>query len=213
MNAQVWILSADALFARMLTLELKMQRLDVVCTASLDGAQYADVVLLDLDSALPPPRNRYREMIGFSRNAIASGDEIGRRCSLILRRPFEMRRLRDEVLSLISEDLQNLAVRKPTDTELQAGDGEDGRIRLPDGESIRLSPKEYAVFRLLAEHRGTPVSRKQISEAIGESTANKVDVYVCMLRKKLETADTRLIKTIRGKGYCMLNGGKYDVGC
>ena len=212
MNAQVWILSSDALFSRMLMLELKMQRLDVVCAASLEGAQYADVVLLDLDSALPPPRNRYREMIGFSRNAIASGDEIGRRCSLILRRPFEMKRLRDEVLSLISEDLQKPAVRKPTDREVQADGDADGWIQLPDGGRIRLSPKEYAVFRLLAEHRGTPVSRERISEEIGESMANKVDVYVCLLRKKLETADTRLIKTIRGKGYCMLNGGKYDIG-
>lgn len=199
MYAQVFILSADALFARMLMLELKMQRLDVVCAESLDGARYADVVLLDLDSAFPPPPECYRTMIGFTRNSAVRGDENSRLCSLILRRPFEMKRLREEVLSLLSEEdhARRFAVAAV------AGDAE-GRVQRADGTRVLLSPKERAVFHLLMEHRGTPVSREQILEVIGESCANKADVYVCMLRKKLETADTRMIKTVRGKGYCMI---------
>ena len=200
MYAQVFILSADALFSRMLMLELKMQRLDVVCAAEPKALQYADVVLLDLDSALPPTPDRYRSMIGFSRRAAASGDEVWRLCSLILRRPFEMKRLRDEVLSLLLENFE----RAPTHPHAAPFEEIEGQVQLSDGRRISLSPKEYAVFRLLMEHRGTPVSRARISAEIGESSANKTDVYICMLRKKLEIGDVRLIKTVRGKGYCLI---------
>lgn len=200
MHVQVFILSADALFSRMLMLELKMQRLDVACAAEPKALQYADVVLLDLDSALPPTPDRYRSMIGFSRRAAASGDEIWRLCSLILRRPFEMKRLRDEVLFLLYDDAErDRAQRRPT-----AFEEIEGRVHLSDGRQISLSPKEYAVFRLLKAHRGTPVSRERISEEIGESSANKAEVYICMLRRKLESGDVRMIKTVRGKGYCLI---------
>ena len=204
MNAQVWILSADALFARMLMLELKMQRLDVVCTASLEGAQYADVVLLDLDSALPPPHDRYREMIGFSRNATAPDDESRRLCSLILRRPFDMLQLCNEVLSLLSDDtLHADTVRRTVIVDVVARNS-GGEVTLSDGKCIPLGPKEFAVLSLLWRRRGEAVSREEISREIGESTANKVDVYVCMLRKKLEAEDLRYIKTVRGQGYCLI---------
>ena len=200
MYVQVFILSADALFSRMLMLELKMQRLDVACAAEPKALQYADVVLLDLDSALPPTPDRYRSMIGFSRRAAASGDEIWRLCSLILRRPFEMKRLRDEVLFLLYDDVERAnAQRHSADFEEM-----EGQVHLSDGRQISLSPKEYAVFRLLREHRGTPVSKERISQEIGESSANKAEVYICMLRRKLERGDVRLIKTIRGKGYCLI---------
>ena len=204
MNAQVWILSADALFARMLMLELKMQRLDVVCTASLEGAQYANVVLLDLDSALPPPRDHYRELIGFSRNATAPDDESRRLCSLILRRPFNVLQLCNEVLSLLSGNTRPADDSGRTVIVDVTASASGGEIKLSDGKRIPLGPKEYVVLSLLWKRRGETVSREEISREIGESTANKVDVYVCMIRKKLEAEDLRYIKTIRGQGYCLI---------
>ena len=95
MHTQVLILSADAVFARMLAIELEMQRISVTSRPSADG-QTADLVLLDLDSATPPEPAAYRQMIGFIRSASAAEEGIERRCSLILRRPFEMRVMREE---------------------------------------------------------------------------------------------------------------------
>ena len=77
-------------------------------------------------------------------------------------------------------------------------------VTLSDGKCIPLGPKEFAVLSLLWRRRGEAVSREEISREIGESTANKVDVYVCMLRKKLEAEDLRYIKTVRGRGYCLI---------
>ena len=206
MHAQVLILSSDEMFARMLAVELEMQRLKVLCKALATVAHRADLVLLDLDSALPPPVDCYRYMIGFSRNSEGEGEEIRRRCSLVLRRPFEMRQLREEVLSLLENGERSPAWASNgyTVAELFENEGAGGSARLSDGRQISLSPKEYSVLRLLMEHRGKVVSREAISAAIGESSANKADVYICFLRKKLETSETRLIQTMRGSGYTLL---------
>lgn len=57
-------------------------------------------------------------------------------------------------------------------------------------------------MQCLLEHRGESVSRDEISTVIGESSANKTEVYICFLRRKLEeTFGDRIIKTVRGKGY------------
>lgn len=205
MYAQIWILSSDAVFARMLALELEMQRLNVLCTEAADGTQSAELVLLDLDSALPPPVDRYHYMIGFSRNSEGPGDDVRRLCSLVLRRPFEMKQLRDEVNSLLFEGGDHAwGTQGCSLLSVNGTVGLGGEALLSDGRKVKLSPKEHTVLSLLMEHRGTPVSRETISLEIGESSANKADVYVCFLRKKLETPDARLIVTVRGAGYCLL---------
>lgn len=196
MHTQILILSADAVFARMLTLELQMQRMKVTCKASAEG-DVAEVVLLDLDTAIPPDPSCYRHMIGFAKRSASAGEGVGRLCSLVLRRPFEMRVLCEEVSKLLES-----GVDAPTEPPLLILNP-DGVI-LSDGRQIALSPKERAVLELLEAHRGEPVAREKISDLIGESSANKVDVYVCFLRKKLETPEHRVIKTVRGKGYQLI---------
>lgn len=196
MHTQVLILSADAVFARMLTLELEMQRISAANRPSADG-HTAEVVLLDLDTATPPDSTTYRQMIGFGTRSAAAGDEAGRLCSLVLRRPFEMRVLCAEVSKLLKSGTDEQA--EPPLLILNP----DGVI-LSDGRRVAVSPKERAVLELLLQHRGEPVSREMISAAIGESSANKADVYVCYLRKKLETSERRVIRTVRGKGYQLI---------
>ena len=86
----------------------------------------------------------------------------------------------------------------------------DMRIRLDvAGSSVvigdktaMLSPKEMQVMKCLLDRRGDAVTREEIAAVIGESSANKTEVYVCFLRKKLEECfGDRIIKTERGKGY------------
>ena len=48
-------------------------------------------------------------------------------------------------------------------------------------------------------------SKEELLSCIGESAANKLEVYICYLRRKTETGDGyRLIRTVRGKGYCII---------
>jgi len=62
--------------------------------------------------------------------------------------------------------------------------------------------EDHQVLELLLSERGETISRERISEQIGESGANKVDVYMCYLRRKFEAAvGAPLISTVRGRGY------------
>ena len=72
------------------------------------------------------------------------------------------------------------------------------------GESVELTPREYAVLEYVLLRRGTLVSRTEIEEHIysynQEVMSNVVDSVVCSVRKKLG-ASGALIKTRRGFGY------------
>jgi two-component system OmpR family response regulator len=71
-----------------------------------------------------------------------------------------------------------------------------------NGESINLTPREYALIEFLALHRGKIVTRTMLYDHLfdenEESLSNLLDVHVSNLRKKLG-AD--FIVTRRGQGY------------
>jgi DNA-binding response OmpR family regulator len=78
------------------------------------------------------------------------------------------------------------------------------------GESIHLTPREYALLEFLAFHRGKVVTRSMIWEHLydeqDENTSNVVDVYIRYLRNKIDKGfDPPLILTRWGEGY-MLRG-------
>src|SRR5205807_10034654 len=78
------------------------------------------------------------------------------------------------------------------------------------GQSIRLTPREFALLQFLAFHRGKVVTRTMIWEHLydehDENTSNVVDVYIRYLRTKIDNAfDKKLILTRWGEGY-MLRG-------
>jgi DNA-binding response OmpR family regulator len=78
------------------------------------------------------------------------------------------------------------------------------------GQTIHLTPREFALLQFLAFHRGKVVTRTMIWEHLydeyDENTSNVVDVYIRYLRTKIDNAfDTKLILTRWGEGY-MLRG-------
>jgi DNA-binding response OmpR family regulator len=78
------------------------------------------------------------------------------------------------------------------------------------GQSIHLTPREYALLEFLAFHRGKVVTRSMIWEHLydehDENTSNVVDVYIRYLRNKIDKDfDQPLILTRWGEGY-MLKG-------
>ena len=77
--------------------------------------------------------------------------------------------------------------------------------------SIGLTERESSLLLLLFKERGKAVSRSQILREVWNDeqgvSSNVVEVYIRYLRQKLEEGgDTRLIHTIRGRGYCLNNG-------
>ncbi len=76
---------------------------------------------------------------------------------------------------------------------------------------VRLTPREFALFSVLLEARGAPVTREALLAAVWHREAsehsNVVDVYARYLRHKLapvfgETA----VRSARGKGYALRLG-------
>ncbi len=82
-------------------------------------------------------------------------------------------------------------------------------LRVTCGEAvIAVSPKEFALLRLLATSAEEPVSRRRILEHVWGSAEhidpNIVDQYISYLRRKLDPDLTGVrIVTLRGSGYLL----------
>lgn len=75
-------------------------------------------------------------------------------------------------------------------------------------KEISLSAKEYALLEYLMNNQGIVLSREKIENHIWnfdyEGGTNVVDVYISYLRKKIDGGqNTKLIHTVRGKGYVL----------
>ena len=76
------------------------------------------------------------------------------------------------------------------------------------GKRIELSPKEYMLLEYLFLHVGRTLSRSMIVEKVWdqsfEGLTNIVDVYIGHLRRKIDEGyEPKLIRTMRGLGYCL----------
>jgi len=79
------------------------------------------------------------------------------------------------------------------------------------GKRIDLTGKEYSLLEYFATNPGRVFSRTMIIEHVWdesfEGLTNIVDVYVRHLREKVDDAfPTKLIRTVRGMGYCLSDG-------
>lgn len=74
------------------------------------------------------------------------------------------------------------------------------------GQPLQLSPKEYAVLRVLIQRSGEPINKQQILDRIqtDDSDANleTIEVLVHRLRKKLTHTGVQIV-TMRGMGYSL----------
>ena len=78
-----------------------------------------------------------------------------------------------------------------------------------EGQSIDLTPKEFALLEFLLYHPNQVVTREMIEQHIWnydfESESNVIDVYVRRLRRKInDPFATKLLTTVRGVGYRLL---------
>lgn len=89
---------------------------------------------------------------------------------------------------------------------------QDSREAIRDGRRIDLTAKEYDLLLLFMQNPRRVLTRDSIMEKIwgydfsGES--NVLEVYIAMLRQKLEDGGgSRLIQTVRGTGYVLRGEG------
>ena len=124
-----------------------------------------------------------------------------------LTKPFELEELLARIRALIRRRHQAKdPVLRIHDLTLDTA----ARVVKRGGQSIHLTPREYALLEFLAFHQGKVVTRTMIWEHLydehDESTSNVVDVYIRYLRNKIDKGfDLQLIQTRWGEGY-MLRG-------
>ncbi len=118
-------------------------------------------------------------------------------------KPFEFA----ELLARLHAVLRRAAITRPV--VLQVGDltldASSHRVAR-GGQSILLTPKEFAILEVLMRHAGELVSRGQLGERVWDDEpdglTNVVDVHVSHLRRKIDRDRApALLHTVRGYGY------------
>ena len=75
------------------------------------------------------------------------------------------------------------------------------------GETIGLTPREYRLLELLMRNPARAVSRDTILESVwgfsSDVRENTVEVFMRLLRVKIDYREPKLIQTVRGAGYMM----------
>ena len=81
----------------------------------------------------------------------------------------------------------------------------DGHRVVRGERPVELTPTEFAILGLLAEHPGRVVTREHLTDVVwdGEEVgANALEQHVAGLRRRLEIdGASRIIHTVRGVGY------------
>ena len=208
----VIVVTDDKRFERMLSLELSCRGVEILNGADTDrlktkrGKTFS---IVDLDFCGADDiidLARISDVIGFSRSYKNELKGVAELCRVFLHRPF----LTDELISIIFEGVEvhrkkELAPSKLKNHRYLTVD-EVERCAVFGNERIMLTDSEYKVLSLLCEKRGGAVSREELSRLLGTLDSNNCDVYICMLRRKIDNRlGLKLIHTVRGKGYMIQN--------
>ncbi|MEQ9123964.1 MAG: response regulator transcription factor, partial [Alphaproteobacteria bacterium] len=85
----------------------------------------------------------------------------------------------------------------------------DSRTAEVDSRPLHLTGKEYAILELLSLRKGTTLTKdmflNHLYGGIDEPEVKIIDVFICKLRKKLNTATDgeNYIETVWGRGYVL----------
>ena len=122
-----------------------------------------------------------------------------------LTKPFQTRELLARLRALGRRNLNT------TDGTLTCGDIalDTNTLTLScttNGQSVRLSEKEYRILEYLISNQGQILTREQLAVKIwgyeSDAEYNNVEVYMSFARKKLNFVEAKIeIKAVRGIGY------------
>jgi len=121
-----------------------------------------------------------------------------------LAKPFDFQELMARIRALLRRDkIHKVRVIRIGDLEIDTAQ----RRVIRAGVEIGLSHREYELLEALAAHESQVLSREAIQERVWmneESYSNTVDVYIRLLRKKIDAAyPIKLIQTVHGVGYTL----------
>jgi two-component system phosphate regulon response regulator OmpR len=128
-------------------------------------------------------------------------------------KPFELRELLARLRSVLrrrNAQAESRPVRRDSPETRFAGFAlRHAERRLLDaaGAEVALTPMEFDMLALMAEHPGEILSRERLLRLPAGEAADpfdrSVDIRITRLRRKLEQdpANPRLIRTVRGQGY------------
>jgi DNA-binding response OmpR family regulator len=75
------------------------------------------------------------------------------------------------------------------------------------GEPLNLTPREYQLLELLMRNAGRAISRGTILDTVwgpaSDVSENTLEVFMRLLRTKVDSTGPKLIHTVRGFGYVM----------
>jgi two-component system response regulator MprA len=146
---------------------------------------------------------------------LTAKDEVGDRVKGLdlgaddyLVKPFALEELLARVRALLRRNIEKLEQVSTSLKFLDIVMDLDSREVHRGGRLIELTTKEFDLLHLFMDNPRRVLSRDTIMERVwgydfsGES--NVLEVYVAMLRQKLEEAgESRLIQTLRGMGYVL----------
>ena len=155
-------------------------------------------------AALRQKRNTTPILMLTARDAVSDrikGLEAG--ADDYLPKPFDFAELVARIRALLRRDATHKGrVLRVADLELDTIQRTLSRAGVP----VPLTPREYDLLHALLSREGQTLTREVILERIwvGESLPNSVDVYVGMLRKKIDGGrPQKLIYTVHGMGYTL----------
>ena len=121
-----------------------------------------------------------------------------------LPKPFDFGELLARVRALLRRDAVHKG-RVIQIADLQIDTKQRNVLRA--GQEVSLTPREYSLLEALAVREGQVLTRETILDTVWmneESLPNNVDVYVGMLRRKIDAGrDAKLIRTVHGLGYSL----------
>ncbi|MFN3487229.1 MAG: winged helix-turn-helix domain-containing protein [Planctomycetota bacterium] len=122
-----------------------------------------------------------------------------------LTKPFALEELRARVRALLRRGKEDSpTILKFADVTMNLLD----RMVLRGAREISLTPREFSLLEYFLRNPRRVLTRTSIAEHVWDYNfdwqSNVVDVFVSVLRKKLEEKDEpRLIHTVRGVGYVL----------
>lgn len=123
-----------------------------------------------------------------------------------LTKPFSIEELQARVRALLrrNSDIKTVNLLKYRDLQLNIISRQVTRNNF----EIELTAKEFSLLEYFLRNPEKPLTRSMIAEHVWDvsfdSESNVIDVYINLIRKKLETGGhTRLIHTLVGVGYVL----------
>lgn len=219
----VGIFCRDMRFYRLLAVQLEMCRVTSVANLAQNPhvAARCDLWLVNVDDfpleTLPtPPVDCH--IWGFGRCPATMQACWGRDIH-IWHRPFSMAHFEKMIENWLAHmphsgnaSIGSMPSAQPTpppiDTAIRVL--QEGVVAVGE-KQVMLTGQEWVLFEHLWQHKGRVVSKETLqgllhvtSKQNHDTSTNKIEVYICFLRRKLEkTTGRRYIQTVRGVGYVL----------